>query len=122
MPAEANCDGLSDFIVPDEDGVAGDFGASFVEFFVRASNLEPCERFAVSCSEAGANVVERNSDSGTLYGHRFIEGAGVNQVGAAVGFGQGPEREALADILFIMGMDIMKLSDIGCHGHPGVGY
>ena len=40
----------------------------------------------------------------------------------AIGFGQGPESKAFADVLLILRVDVVQVGNVGCYRHSGVGY
>ena len=48
-------------------------------------------------------------------------GPGTNQLVAAVSLGQRQQRQAVANVLFVLGMDVLEVADVIDHRHAGVG-
>jgi len=66
-------------------------------------------------------MVETQANLAAFDSHRFVEGAGVDEVFLAVVLGESPEREALPNALLVGGMQPVGVADVRDDGHAGVG-
>ena len=119
MPREPDRGRLVDLVAGDDDAVPVDHGRGLNEI-VPGGDLERRERPAVAGLEPRADVVEEHANPAPLDLHRLEERAEVHDVLAVV-LGERPEGQALADVLLVAGMDVIRAADVGQDGHARVG-
>ena len=120
VPGESCCSRFGDGVAGDENGVALDHGLGFDEFSVFTRDFKPVERLGVARGEPASGMVETQANLAAFDSHRFIEGTGVDEVVLAIVFRKSPEREALANVLFVFRMDVGDVANVRDDSHAGV--
>lgn len=120
MPAELHVSGSLDSFGADEDRIAIDFGLGLDKVAIGSRDLEFVEGLTIAGLESLA-VSEADADLIAFHLHRFVERTGVGKVLHAVIFDEGPAGEAVADVVFVFGMDVTDVvDDVGGDSHAGV--
>ena len=121
VPGESCSGRFDDCVAGNKDGVAVDHGLGLDEFSVFACNFKPVERLGVARSKSAPRVIETQANLAAFDSHRFVKGTGVDEVILAIVFRKSPEREALANVLFVFRMDVGDITNVRGDGHAGVG-
>ena len=109
-----------DGIAGDDDRIAVNCCLCFNELLIFTGDLEPCQRFVISRHQSATRSVKGESDCVPLYRHRFVKRAGVCHIISTIILCECPQCESSADFLFISGMNISEVSDVGCYRHAGI--
>lgn len=104
-----------------DDLIAVDGGIRRVECAVFTRDFKVCESLAVPRFEPVSSHVELDADFVGFDLVIAVKRSGIDEVVVTVVFGKSPESEAFADVLFICGMDICGVADVGDHRHAGMG-
>ena len=89
--------------------------------FVRVNNLKPIQRFAIAAGQSVADVIEVHAQLAIFNVQRLEDRPGELQFVVAISLGQRQQREPMADVLFVLGMNVIEIADIVDHRHAGVG-
>ncbi len=111
-PGVADAEGGDDAGAGDEDLISLDAGFGPVPGVSFTEDLEVLEGAAVAGLQTAADVVEVDADGVSLDGGGFVEGAAEDGGVAVVVLGEGPEGEAAADFLLVLGVDVVLLADV----------
>ena len=118
-PRVTHCYRIFDFRAGDYHGIAVNTSFGRQEAVVRARDGESCQASVASHGEPAADMVEPHP-SLIAFGRELAEDrTGVDQA-FFVGDGPRRQREPVADVLFVSGMDVVRCADIDYNSHAGI--
>ena len=121
MPAKAHVPWVRHIPGTDDHDFPIDVRFGSYEFFICSSDLEFVKRISVTRFQAFGNMGKSDENLVSLDFHRFVKGAGVDDVLYLIAFGEGPASEAIANVTLVSGMDVFDVvDDISGHGHSGM--
>ena len=121
VPGEAHGTGRRDFGGGDEEALAVDPALGLRPVAVGIGDLQPGRGLVVAGDEPAVRMGEGHAHGVALGFCRAEHGAGILQIGPAVGLGEGHEGQAVPHLLLLAGMDVGQVADVEGDGHAGVG-
>lgn len=119
-PGVTDSDGFGDSWVADGDLIrASEEGVCPDPFVVLATDGEAFEFGRVDGAESAAKGVEGDGDFGAFDGDRFEFGAAVGDLQSVVA-GEGESGEALGDVAFVFGVDVIGFAEVDDDGLAAV--
>ena len=119
-PGVAHGNGFGDLIATDYNRVAINLCIGPDELSVGPGDCKTFQLLTAGSDEAAGDMIEAQGDSAALDLHRLLQRSRIDDI-LFVGLRQSPQGQALADILFVLRVNVLGLTYVDDRRHPGIG-